>query len=181
MYGAANLTPPDPFEDASEWTDTQCVLAGQTLRKDRLNTPNMTLARMIKGLRRLDIEVTPSEYKEIERNPIMHTSRIRDGFIKAAYRVLSGDLPAFTYADQYTLAVMSVIRLRRDEYDYTYELMAEKISEKGEFITKDEYRTQEQGLAKNVPVSIVMRAAEVLDLPWWSLMERAQEVMEDDE
>jgi hypothetical protein len=179
LYGAANLTPPDPFSDSAEWTDTECVLAGQTLRKDRLNTPNMTLARMIKGLRRLGVEITPSDYKDIERNPIMHTSQIREGFIRSAYRVLVGDLPAFTYADQYTLAVMKVIRDARDKQDLDYEKMAELISAKGEFITKDEYRTQEQGLAKNVPVSIVMRASEVLELPWWRLFELAQEEIED--
>jgi hypothetical protein len=181
LYGNANLTPPDPFEDATDWTDTQCVLAGQALRKDRLNTPNMTLARMIKGLRRLGIEITPSDYKDIERRPILHTTLIREGFIKNAYRVLAGDLPAFTYADKYTLAVMKLIRDERDKQDVDYEKIAELISAKGDFITKDEYRTQEQGLAKNVSVSVVMRAAEVLNYPTWRLFELAQETLDNEQ
>jgi hypothetical protein len=176
MFDLPNLTPPDPFSDPLEWSDTDCVLAGQTLRRDRLNTPNMTLARMIKGLRRIGREITPSAYKDIERNPIMHTSTIREGFIRDAYRVLTGDLPAFTYADRYTLAVIHVIHLERERQGLTYETMAELISKRGEFITKDEYRTQEQGLAKHVPVSVIMRAAEVLEWP----ASRVFEVAEDD-
>lgn len=180
MFNTSNPTAPDPFdENATDWTDTECVLAAHTLRRDRLNTPNMTLTRMIKGLRRLGREITPSEYKDIERNPFMHTSEIREGFIADAYRVLTGDLPAFTHADVYTLAVTKILRMERERQDMSYETMSEEISKLGEFLTKDEYRTQEQGLAKNVPVSVIMRAAEVLQLPTWRLFELAQEEMDE--
>lgn len=161
-----SLVPPDPFSNPEEWSDTECVLAGQNLRKDRLNTVNMTLTRMLKGLRRLGHEnLTPEAYRNVERNPYGSLGLIRDGIIRDAYRVLTGDMPAFTNADEYTLAVVNTIEKHRELRHWTYRDLAAEISNRGEFITKDEYRTQEQGLTKNISVSVVIRAAQAFGIP----------------
>lgn len=159
------LFPGAPSEDSNpeEWTDTQCVLAAQAMRRDRINT-NMTVPRVIKGLARLDYEMTVAEYKALERNPFDYRELIRSGVVGLVYRVLSGDLPAYTNSDQYTQSVMKLLKIHREEYEYTYADVAEMISNLGYQVTQDEYRTMEQGIAKNVPISVVMRAARSLGL-----------------
>lgn len=153
--------PGAPAEDSDpeDWTDTECVLAAKAMRRDRLNIPNMTVPRVVRGLARLDYEMTVAEYKDLERTPFEHVDMIRAGVIGLVYKVLVGDLPAYTNSDKYTQAVMALIKKGREEYEYSYADMAEMISSRGSQVTEDEYRTMEQGITKNVPVSVVMRAA----------------------
>lgn len=162
----SDLTP-DPYDDPSEWTDTECVLAGRELRRNRLNAVSMTYNRMLRGLKRLGWDnITPEQYKETERNPINQTAVIRAGLVRDATRVIRGDLPAYTNSDLYTQAAMRVIMGHREQQRLGYDELAEAITSMGEPITKDEYRTMEQGLAKHVPVSVVLRAVTALEIPW---------------
>jgi hypothetical protein len=139
-------------------------MAAKAMRRDRLNIPNMTVPRVVKGLGRLDYEMTVAEYKELERVPFNHLDLIRSGVVGLVYRVLNGDLPAYTNSDKYTQAVMRLIKEKREAYEYTYKDMAEMISAKGSQLTEDEYRTMEQGITKNVPVSVALRAAQALGI-----------------
>lgn len=158
--------PGAPADDSNpeDWTDTECVMAAKAMRRDRLNIPNMTVPRVVRGLARLDYEMTVAEYKELERVPFDHVELIRSGVIQLVYRVLTGDLPAYRNSDKYTQSVMSLIKEARETAEYNYAEMAEMISSRGAQITEDEYRTMEQGITKHVPVSVAFRACQALGI-----------------
>jgi hypothetical protein len=158
--------PGAPADDSNpeDWTDTECVMAAKAMRRDRLNIPNMTVPRVVRGLARLDYEMTVAEYKELERVPFDHVELIRSGVIQLVYRVLTGDLPAYRNSDKYTQSVMALIKEAREAEEYSYADMAEMISNRGAQITEDEYRTMEQGITKHVPVSVVFRACQSLGI-----------------
>lgn len=164
---------PEPQSDATLWTDTECVNAAHMMRRDRLNNHNMTVPRVVRGLLRLGYEISVADYKEVERNPYNNMQFIREGVVGLSYRVFEGDLPAFTNTDKFTQGVVKVLRDRREDLKMRYSEVAAGISDLGDpgfSVTADEYRTMEQGINKNVPVSVAVRAAIVLGIPAYGLL-----------
>ncbi len=166
MRTARDMFPgaPDPDSNPNEWVDTEATLAVHVMRRDRLNHPNMSVPRIVKGLARLDYVITVAEYKDLERYPYNNLHLVREGIVSLVYRVLRGDLPAYTNSDKYTQAVMAEIKAVREARGYKYADMAKGVSALGDQVTEDQYRTMEQGITKDVSVSLVIRAALALEI-----------------
>lgn len=148
--------------DYTAWDDRQCfeAIADIRTRRTALGIPP---ARFVSKINRAGYSITVTEYRTIENAPLRGRDHVRAGFLDAAERAFE-PMPQVHQDANIRKITETLAQYRRDQ-SLTYEQVADIITDRGYPITRDEYRSIEQGTTKRVSLDVVIHAAAFLRIP----------------
>lgn len=157
-------------QDESEITPAFCLQSIQNIKAARISR-NLTFPRFVAALQRHGASITVDEYKKIEQFPVQSIPYIHDGLLTYADRVFNSNRTPGSLQSLTTTHAMIVIANKRRELGYSYQNMANMLNESYELgLNANHYRTCEQGITVQVPFDLVVRAANVLEIPLEDLL-----------
>lgn len=157
--------PPRFPDDPDEITDVQAIEEMARVRNYR-QTKNLNFPRFVRALNRAGYDIDVATYKLCETRPVNAIPHVREGMLTYAYKVLNQARVNGSVQDEPTARIMRVIRDYRVKRDLTFGDIAEYLTETaGIRTTEAEYRTQEQGITKIVPIGVVDAIRTYLRIP----------------
>lgn len=133
------------------------------LKEDRQHK-GTALARFVRQLTRAGYRITRDEYKTLEDYPAKAIPHIREYLFVYAYKVLNTTRVQNSPQPKHTAHAMTVISEYRVKQDLEYYQMAERLDQRGVFMTEAEYRTLEQGITKHVNFEVIAECARILGI-----------------
>jgi hypothetical protein len=149
-------------ENYADMNDGQCVTAIIELRRER-TTRDIARVRFVSRINRAGYGISTAEYSAMEDAPALGVQHVRNGILDAARKAFD---PAMDLeSGDPLIRATELMNQYRTEQGLSHDQIASKITEMGYRISRDQYRSIEQGMTHKVPYEVILYAAIYLGIP----------------